>query len=149
MITLKRTNSDDTDFRSLVVFLDAVLRERDGDDHAFYNQFNKVDAIKEVVVAYEDNTPVGCGAIKKYSDTITEVKRMFVHDNHRRKGIAQKVLEELEKWASELEFSSCILETGIKQPEAIALYLKCGYTIIPNYGQYEGVENSVCMEKEV
>lgn len=147
MIALKRTNSDDADFRALVVLLDAVLRERDGDEHAFYNQFNKVDAIQHVVVAYENGIPVGCGAIKKYSSKITEVKRMFVHDDYRRKGIAQKVLSELEKWAAELEFTSCILETGKKQPEAITLYLKCSYTIIPNYGQYIGVENSVCMEK--
>ena len=64
-----------------------------------------------------------------------------------RSGIATQILTELEKWATELSFKKCVLETGKKQPEAIALYIKNGYKIIPNYGQYEGVENSVCFEK--
>ncbi len=51
------------------------------------------------------------------------------------------------KWASELGYTSCVLETGKRQPEAIALYTKNGYKIIPNYEQYEGVENSVCFRK--
>ncbi len=67
----------------------------------------------------------------------------------RGKGIASKILAELEIWATELFYEKCILETGKKQPEAIALYKKNGYNIIPNYGQYAGVENSLCFEKEI
>ncbi|TCD11737.1 N-acetyltransferase [Pedobacter frigidisoli] len=146
-ITLIRTNSDNTDFRQLVTLLDKDLAVRDGDEHAFYAQFNKVDAIKEVVVAYQNEIPVACGAIKPFSDTAAEVKRMFVHPDYRKQGIAAKILTELEQWAAELGFSECVLETGKKQPEAIALYQKVGYQITPNYGQYIGVENSVCMTK--
>jgi putative acetyltransferase len=146
-LKLIRTNSDHADFRALVALLDKDLAVRDGDDHTFYAQFNKVDAIKEVVVAYQQGLPIACGAMKPFSATEAEVKRMFVHPDHRKQGIAAKVLNELEHWATELGFSSCVLETGKKQPEAIALYQKVGYRITPNYGQYIGVDNSVCMIK--
>lgn len=148
-LTLIRTNSDNADFRVLVTLLDKDLAVRDGDEHAFYAQFNKVDSIKEVVVAYRNATPVACGAIKSFSETAAEVKRMFVHPDYRKQGIAARILTELENWAAELNFNECVLETGKKQPEAIALYQKVGYRIIPNYGQYIGVDNSVCMTKPV
>jgi GNAT superfamily N-acetyltransferase len=74
---------------------------------------------------------------------------MFVKEDRRGKGIAPTILNELEKWATELGYAACILETGKKQPEAIALYKKGGYQIIPNYGQYHGVDNSVCMRKQL
>jgi putative acetyltransferase len=149
MITIKRTNSDDPDFKSLVSFLDDELAIADGDDHAFYSQFNKIDNIKYVVLAYENGIPAGCGAIKEFGLRTMEVKRMFVSPDKRNKGFATRILAELEKWASELSCSNCILETGKRQPDAIGLYLKNGYKSIPNYGQYAGVENSVCFEKEI
>ena len=146
-LTLIRTDSDHADFRALVALLAKDLAVRDGEDHTFYAQFNKIDAIKEVVVAYQYENPVGCGAIKPFSATETEVKRMYVHPDYRKQGIAASVLTELECWAAELGFSSCVLETGKKQPEAISLYQKLGYKITANYGQYIGVDNSVCMIK--
>lgn len=146
---LKRTNSEDFDFVELVAKLDKDLAIRDGDEHAFFAQFNKIDMIKHVVVAYENDVAVGCGAIKEYQPYTMEVKRMFVEPSFRGRGIAQKVLAELEVWTSELNFKKCILETGIKQPEAIGLYKKCGYTQIENYGQYANVKSSVCFEKSV
>ncbi len=147
MITLIRTDSDNTDFRSLVALLDADLRLRDGEDHAFYAQFNKIDKIKHAVVAYQNNIALGTGAIRHYSENSVEIKRMFVLPEYRRQGVAQTVLKALEQWAAELQFKTCMLETGKNQPEAIQLYKKYGFQIIPNYGQYEKVENSVCMEK--
>lgn len=149
MIELKYTDSNNPDFQQLVTLLDKDLRIRDGEDHAFYNQFNKIDAIKYVTVAYEYQIPVGCGAIKEYDTQTMEVKRMYVDESHRGKGIATLILIELEKWARSLGYKKCILETGIKQPEAISLYKKNGYSIIPNYGQYENVETSVCFEKDL
>jgi putative acetyltransferase len=149
MITCNRTNSQDLDFQILVKELDADLKIRDGEEHGFYSQFNKTDTIKYVVVAYGDDTPIGCGAIKKYSPDAMEIKRMYVPLHKRGQGIASIILNELENWAVELNYKKCLLETGKKQPEAIRLYTKNGYTLIPNYGQYEGVENSVCFEKEL
>lgn len=147
MYKIKRTDSDDSDFQKLVVELDKDLAIRDGEDHAFFAQFNKIAAIKNVVVAYEDDDAVGCGAIKEYEENVMEVKRMFVPLEKRGKGIASIVLGELENWAKELGYQKCILETGKKQPEAIRLYQKNNYTPIKNYDQYANVESSVCFEK--
>lgn len=149
MIVIVRTNSDNADFRTLVTLLDAELQVRDGEEHVFYAQFNKIDSLSEVVVAYSGNAAIGCGAIKAYAERTAEIKRMFVKEGSRGKGVAGKILCELETWATELGFDECILETGFKQPEAIALYKKSGYEAIPNYGQYIGVENSVCMRKKI
>ena len=149
MIKIIRTNSDHPDFISLVSLLDADLAKRDGDEHSFYAQFNKIDKIKHAVVLHEDEKPVACGAIKQYAEDIMEVKRMYTLPVCRGKGIATAVLNELEKWAAELGYAKCILETGKRQPEAISLYSKNGYVLIPNYGQYAGVENSVCFEKPI
>jgi GNAT superfamily N-acetyltransferase len=147
MIDLKRTNADDEDFLALVGMLDAELRVRDGEEHDFYAQFNKPVGLSGVVVAYLENLPVGCGAFKKYSDETAEIKRMFVNPDARGNRIGGSILSELESWAVELNFAECILETGYNQPEAIALYKRSGYEVIPNYGQYAGVENSVCMKR--
>jgi putative acetyltransferase len=149
MTTLKRTTSEDINFQKLVALLDKDLAIRDGDEHAFYAQFNKTVNIKNAVVAYLNEAAVGCGAFKAYDANTVEIKRVFVEPSFRGNGIAQLVLAELELWAKELKYTYCILETGKKQPEAITLYLKTGYTIIPSYGQYLHVENSVCMKKEV
>jgi len=149
MITIQRTNSENHDFIELVKLLDADLAKRDGEDHSFYAQFNTIDKIKYVVVAYENEKPLGCGAIKEYGANTMEIKRMYVSPESRKKGIATKILSELEHWANELSYRKCILETGKKQPEAIGLYKKNGYKLIPNYGQYAEVENSLCFEKEI
>jgi len=149
MITCIRTNSEDFDFQILVKELDAELKIRDGEEHGFYSQFNKTDNIKYVIVAYGDEAPVGCGAIKEYTADIMEIKRMYVLPHKRGQGIASIILKELENWSTELNYKKCLLETGKKQPEAIKLYSKNGYKQIPNYGQYAGVENSVCFEKEL
>lgn len=147
MIHCIKTNSQNEDFQKLVGELDADLSIRDGADHLFYDKFNKIDSIKYAIVAYDNNIPVGCGAIKAYDRNTMEVKRMFVLPDWRGKGIASIILKELELWSIELSFAKCLLETGKKQPEAIALYQKNGYQIIPNFGQYENVANSVCFEK--
>lgn len=149
MIQIVRTDSKNKDFISLVANLDADLGERDGDDHAFYHQFNSIDSIKYAVVAYSNENAVGCGAIKELDANSMEVKRMYVPPKERGKGIATQLLQELEKWTVEMNYTSCVLETGKRQPEAISLYKKNGYKITPNYGQYVGVENSVCFKKNV
>ena len=149
MIKITRTNSDSQDFIDLIKHLDADLAERDGKDHSFYAQFNKIDKIKYVVVAYENRKPIGCGAVKEYAPNTVEIKRMYTLPEGRGKGIATKVLTELEIWAIELFYEKCILETGKKQPEAIGLYKNNGYKLIPNYGQYAEIKNSLCFEKDL
>ena len=147
MLQLVRTSSENLDFQHLVKLLDRDLAARDGDEAAFYAQYNKLTHIRHAVVAYQDAEPVGCGAFKEFEAGAVEIKRMYVQPAHRQRGVAQAVLGELEQWAHELGYATGVLETGRRQPEAIALYQRCGYAPTPNYGQYVGVANSVCFRK--
>jgi GNAT superfamily N-acetyltransferase len=149
MISLIRTDSGNKDFIRLVKDLDAYLALSDGEEHSFYSQFNKIDLIKHVVVAYHNNFAISCGAIKQYDPKTMEIKRMFTASDYRGQGTAGLILVELENWAKEMEFEKCILETGKRQTEAIRLYKKSDYEIIPNYGQYAGIENSICFMKKI
>lgn len=148
-LRIVRGNSDNKDFTVLVKLLDKDLLERYGDQQSFFDQFNKLDTIKNVVVAFVQNDPVACGAMKRYDDDSMEIKRMFVKEKYRGQGIAKQILRELERWAIELNYTSCVLETGKGQPEAIALYQNVGYKVIENYGQYIGIDNSICMRKKL
>jgi len=147
MEAILRTDASNNDFIELVAALDDELAERDGDDHSFYDQFNKIEDIKYAVIFYHNKTPVACGAIKEHNEDAMEVKRMYTLPAFRGKGLASKTLFELENWARELGYTKCILETGKRQPEAIALYHKNNYVRTANYGQYIGVDNSVCFER--
>jgi len=149
MLSLKKTDSQNPDFVELVKQLDAYLAITDGDEHGFYSQFNKIENIKHVVVAYQSGKAVGCGAIKPFSHEEMEIKRMFTLPESRGKGVASQILSVLEKWSAELGYQKCILETGVRQKEAIIAYQKNGYQPIPNYGQYMGVENSKCFMKHL
>ncbi len=147
MLKLQKRSGDHPDFAGLVLFLDAYLAEKDGRDHDFYNQYNGISTIKYALVGYNENKPVACGAIKEFETKAMEVKRMFTLPEYRGKGIARQLLAELESWAAELGANRVVLETGRKQVEAISLYERSGYRRIPNYGQYIGIETSVCYEK--
>src|SRR5215467_6304597 len=116
MVELIRTDSDNPDFIELVKLLDADLAQRDGNEHSFYAQFNKIDKIKYVVVVFEHGKAIGCGAIKQFSSDTMEIKRMYTIPEQRGKGIASSILNELEKWAAELFCNKCRLETGNRQP---------------------------------
>ena len=149
MISIVRTTSDNKDFGDLVIQLDAYLRILDGEDHAFYAQFNKSNLLKNALVCYENEIAVGIGAYKEYDSETAEIKRMYTLPEYRGKGIAKAIVTELELWAKEEGYQLAILETGYLQKDAIGLYQKLGYEITDNFGQYIGVENSVCMKKSL
>jgi len=134
MLKLIRTDAANKDLIALVKYLDTDLAKRDGKDHSFYSQFNKITNLKFAVIAYVNDIAIGCGTIKEFDSTAMEIKRMYVISESRGKGVATKVLKELECWAKELSYNKCVLETGKRQPEAIELYRKNGYKIIPNFG---------------
>lgn len=148
MITLIKTTSDNTDFKHLTQLFDEYLVDIDGDEKDFFAQYNQIH-LDYVVVCYENGKALGCGAFKEYEPKVAEIKRMFVLPEQRGKGIAVSILNEIETWAKSEGYESAILETAPKLESAIALYQKSGYEIIPNYGQYIGVENSVCMRKNI
>lgn len=147
MIKIVRTNYKNKDFISLVKKLDDYLTIVDGDAHDFYHQYNNIDVLKHVVLAYSNKTPLGCGAFKAFDKNSVEIKRMYTNPENRSEGIASKILKELEVWSHELGYKFCVLETGIRQVEAVQFYKKNNYTIIPNFEPYKNVENSLCFKK--
>lgn len=144
-----RCRQDHPDFVRLVQLLDRELAERDGAEHAYYAQFNGIEALDQVVLAFVGENAIGCGAFKPFDADAVEIKRMYVTLEHRGKGVAQHLLKALEAWAGESGFERCVLETGSRQTEAIRLYTKAGYGRIENYGPYLGVDNSRCFEKRL
>ena len=146
-VRCNRTHSKDPDFLKLVRELNAELAVRDGADHAFYSQYNTLDAIQHVVLAYMGDRAVGCGAFKPFDAQTLEIKRMYVVTEARSKGVASAILSELEHWGIELGYTSGVLETGKRNPEAVNLYKKYGYERIENFGPYRGVDNSLCFRK--
>jgi GNAT superfamily N-acetyltransferase len=148
-IILHRTTSEHPDFRKLINALDEDLYQRNGEAQLQYRQYNQVDHINHVVVVYFEDQPVGCGCFKWYDDQTVEMKRMFVLPEMRGKQLAARLLQELEGWAVEEGFSKAVLETGHRQVEAVRLYTVAGYTLTENYGQYIGMEESICYRKDL
>jgi putative acetyltransferase len=146
---ITRTDSDNPDFRGLVLLLDTELTSLYGELQKWHDQFNIIESNKTVVVAYNGDLPVGCGCFKVFDDVSAEIKRMYVKPEYRGTGIAEKILLELEKWASELGNNFIVLETAIKQPAAIRFYTRLNYKKIENYGPYIGIESSICMRKKL
>jgi putative acetyltransferase len=149
MFTVKRTTTEHPDFIKLVSLLDHELWVELNEDQSIYEQYNKVPDIKTAIIIYDDDKPVACGCFKVYDDEMVEIKRMYVDKAYRGKGISKLVLNELEKWAIEAGFQYAILETSAYFNVAQNLYTKAGYVVIPNYDQYEGLEESVCMKKKL
>ena len=148
MAAIKRTSSGDPDFSFLLRLLDEDLWKRYPKTQQNYEAHNIIKQDANVVIAYADGEPVGCGCFRDTGVPGTvEIKRMYVAEPQRGKGIAKAMLRELESWASEGGWRRAVLETGVNQPEAIALYTKTGYARIDNYGPYIGNRESVCMGK--
>lgn len=142
-----QTNNSNQDFIKLISHLDDELNSKYGSKQSEYDQHNRIDPIETVIIGYINGEAVACGCFKTINRETIEIKRMFVKQAHRRNGYSVEILKKLENLASTLGYSKSILETGKGQPDAVGLYIKCGYKLIENYGPYKGMENSVCMEK--
>jgi len=149
LFRIERANSENEDFRRLVLKLEEYLICADNEAHSECKQYNKLETIKHTVIAYMNEKAVGCGAIRQFDQNTVEIKRMFVSEDARNKGIGAKILAALEEWAKELGFDKSILETAETLPEAIGLYKRSQYIKIPNYGQYESMEKSICFSKKL
>lgn len=143
------TDSENPDFAKLIKMLDEDLNERYGELQKQYDVHNKVDHINNVVLLYIDGRPAACGAFKRYDPDSVELKRIFVAKECRGWGLSKIIVAELEEQAVKEGYRCAVLETGIRQNEAIGLYTKCGYEVIPNYGVYIDNSNSVCMRKKL
>ena len=148
-IKVSRTTSENRDFINLVAALDQSLWERYPELKSNYWGNNILEINRNVIVLYLDNKAVACGCFKKKEKNTIEIKRMFVLPEARGRGFAQNILQELELLGLESGFSFSVLETLYKQTEAIGMYQKCGYEIVDNYEPYVGLENSICMRKQI
>ncbi len=146
---LQRTNQADLEFIALVQQLNQEQEARNGDKNDYYMQFNQLDEIDYVVIAYINEQAVACGGLRPYDSQQIEVKRMFTSENYRQQGIAGQVLIELEQWARELGYEKCILETGTMNPEAVEFYHKNEFKQVAAFPPYTEDIDSICFEKKL
>lgn len=147
----KRTDGTDKDFIENCRRLDKDLDERVGKviQREKYQKYNQLDKIKEAIVVYDENTLVGAGSIRKYDIQNVELKRIYISPLFRGRGIGTELVSRLMEWAKELGYQRMILETGERLTESCALYKKLGFEIIPNYGPYENMKESLCMARDL
>lgn len=149
MRQIVRTNYKNPQFVLLLKELDLYLANVNGELDEFYQGYHRFDLLNHVVLLEENNLPIACGAIKEIGKGRAEVKRMYTMPAYRGQGYGSQILMALESWASEMGFKKCVLETGSYMPDSLALYVKNGYHIIPNFDQYRGRPTSVCFEKKL
>lgn len=145
------TDGKNQDFVALCHALDAYLNNIVGgeENRAQYIPYNALDDIHDAIVIYDGDKAIGCASFKRYDNECAEVKRVFICEKYRGQGLAKKLMELLEQAAREKGYSYFILESGEILVEAMSLYRKIGYKVIPNYGQYKDMAESVCMKKEL
>lgn len=146
-----RTDGKNRDFIENCRLLDMDLDKRVGKEiqRDKYTKYNQLDEIREAIVVYEDHRPVGGGAIRRYNDSDVELKRIFVRPEYQKQGIGTKLVSLLIEWAKESGYRRIILETGELLKESCAVYQKLGFQVIPNYGPYVNMPESLCMAKEL
>ncbi len=146
-----RTDGKNEDFIENCRLLDMDLDRRVGRQikREKYEKFNQLDEIREAIVVYDDGKPVGGGAIRRYDDETVELKRVFVHNEYQGQGIGSRLVSLLIEWAAQLGYRRMILETGELLAESCAVYRKLGFTVIPNYGPYADMPESLCMAKTI
>ena len=138
--------------QQLISALNSELEERypeEGANHFRLDPEEVADGRGAFLVAYIGGQPVGCGAVRRIESTVAEIKRMYVAPQARGRGVGRQVLLQLEAEARRLGATRLVLETGPRQPEALALYRRAGFIEIPQFGEYVGAEFSVCMAKNL
>lgn len=145
------TNGENKHFIGLCQLLDAYLNEIVGGEkqRTQYVKYNTLEDIHDVVVLYDAEEPIGCGSFKFYEEGVAEVKRVYLKEQYRGKGLGKYLMIELEKQAAKKGYKQLILETGKPLTEAMRLYEHLGYEVIPNYGQYKEMKESICMAKDI
>lgn len=146
---VKYTNGNDPDFVRLSKKLGDYLNRLAGGEmfRQAYVPLNALDNINDAYVIYDEDVPIACGGFKHHSQDTAEIKRVFVEEAHRNKGIARQLMKLLESMARTKGYQKLIVETGRDMHGAVNLYKTIGYIEIPNYGSYENLPNSICMEK--
>jgi GNAT superfamily N-acetyltransferase len=151
-ITIAPEPFDSADARRLITALDEHLASRYVPEQRFGPNLKPeqiADGLGTFVIARTDGRAVGCGALRRLDEDSAEVKRMYVEPDMRGNGVANRVLDHLEKVGRDLGVHRLVLETGIYQAEAIALYRRAGFQPIRCWGEYAESVTSVCFEKRI
>lgn len=145
------TDGSNPDFIALCHQLDDFLNQLVGGEQnrAQYLPYNTLEDIHHVVLLWDGERSIGCAAFKEYDRERAEVKRVFLCREYRGKGLGRQLLETLEALARQKGYAYLILESGEPLTAAMKLYRSMGYEMIPNYGPYVGMPESVCMEKKL
>lgn len=145
MIHVSAEPLDSPDARRLIAELDDHLSVL----YPPEDNFLELPVADVFLVARDGDDPVACGAVRFLDPQTAEVKRMYAAPRVRGQGIAWRILQELEAFARARGARRLVLETGPRQPEAIALYERAGFTVVPCWGEYASGNNSVCYEKRL
>lgn len=150
-IELKETTYHNQDFLSLCNELDYFLNQAIGGEskREKYKQFNHLDTMDYVALAYDKDQAAGCGALRRYSTDAVELKRVFVREDYRGQGIGGMMLNHLITYARQAGYRELILETGAFLEASLRLYTRYGFHQIPNYGAYQDMPESLCMKLEL
>lgn len=150
-IEIRQVKSDNLDFVRLCEELDEFLNIAIGgeDKREKYKKFNHLDTMDCVLIAYEANEAIGCGALREYSREEVEVKRVFVREKYRGQNIGGLLLKHLIMQAKKSGYQRMILETGEFLASSVRLYARYGFERIPNYGEYKNMSESLCMGRSL
>jgi len=149
---IRRSDLPSTAARELIEALNSVLSGRYPEEGATHFRLDP-DEVTEgrgtFLSGYRNGIPVGCGAVRKIDERTGELKRMYVSPEERGRGLGRALLAALESEALALGLSRLVLETGVRQSEATALYRRAGFSEIPPFGEYLGSPLSLCMAKDL
>ncbi len=151
MLKCEYTDGSNSDFVELCRLLDDNLDQLVGgaEQRKNYVQYNTLENIHDVVLFYDEDKPCACASFKHYEEGTAEMKRVFIRQEYRGKGVSKELIQAIEALAREKGYRKMILETGKPLIAATKLYLRMGYQIIDNYGQYKNMPLSICMSKEL
>jgi len=138
--------------RALIAALNAELSARypeEGATHFRLDPGEVADGRGAFLIASSSGRPVGCGAVRRLEAGTGEIKRMYVSPDARGRGVGRAVLTALEAEARALGITRLVLETGLRQIEAVALYERAGFSQIPAFGEYVNSPLSLCMAKDL
>ena len=151
MFNISEVHKGDSDLTCLVSELDAFQSELypPESNHCLDLSAVSDEQLRCVIVRDEGNAPAGCGALLFHEDGSAEIKRVYIRPEYRGQKLGERIVSAIEGIASEKNSRLLLLETGIHQQPAIALYRRCGYEICDAFPPYKADPLSVFMRKEL
>lgn len=146
---IRFVSAESADFRSLAALLDAYYFTLVGDIQLKYAEPNRPENMNALVVAYEGEFPIACGAWKAIDGETAEIKRIYVRETYRRRGVAGALIRTLEESVAATGRKKLILETAVDTTGSHQLYLSLGYKLRDYYGSPAGADNCMCFHKEI